>query len=132
MTSTAQLPTRGDPDPPRRREPAERGSLEISPTVIRRIAEYTADSSDDTIRTPRRIVGIGAGSTGSSARVWRDREGVDIALDVGLRYPGSVRDMSATLREDVRHEVSRMTGFHVRSVRITVSALLPESVPRVL
>lgn len=132
MSTTAELPAPDATEPDARREPADRGSLEIASAVVRKIAEYTADRHEDTLRTPRRIAGIGAGTTGSSARVDRDGDQVDIALDVGLRYPGQVREMSAGLREEIRTEVDRITGFHVRSVRVTVSALLPENLPRVL
>ena len=47
----------------------ERGRLDISFGVVRRIAEHAADSTDGTVRTERRVAGLGFGEAGASAKV---------------------------------------------------------------
>jgi uncharacterized alkaline shock family protein YloU len=56
---------------------------------------------------------------------------VAIALELALRYPSPIRELSEQVRKQVTDEVHRITGYRVRSVSITVSALLPETRPRV-
>ncbi|SHG11481.1 Asp23/Gls24 family envelope stress response protein [Streptoalloteichus hindustanus] len=127
-TTGAPHPPRDDP--PRRELPApeDRGTLRVHPSVVRRIAERCADLTPGVVRAPR---GLGRGDQGSRAHVSGDGNDVDIALDVALRYPTAVRGAAAALRRRVAEEVRRVTGYHVRSVHVTVSALLPETTPRV-
>jgi len=108
-----------------------RGTLEIHPNVVRKVTERIADETPGTLRAPRTIAGIGAGEHGASAKVDGIGGDVDIALDVAMRYPSSVRELADDLRRRVVDEVQRITGYRVRSIRVTVSALLPESRPRV-
>ncbi len=108
--------------------PAEdRGSLEVHPTVVRKVAERAADATPGVVRAPRKIAGIGAGEQGASAKIDGFGNEVDVMLDVALRYPSPVRELTDEMRRRVTDEVHRITGYRVRSVRITVSALLPES-----
>lgn len=104
----------------------DRGTLEVHPSVVRKVAERAADSVTAVVRSPRKIAGIGAGEHGASARVSGFGGDVDVALDVALRYPSPVREVADELRSHVTDEVHRITGYRVRSVRVTVSALLPE------
>lgn len=119
--------TGGPPPPPPRREPSERGRLVISSLALRRIAEYVADHSPGTTVRRRR-----GGPQGASARVRTDGEVVEVELDVALIYPRPVRETAAELRRRITAEVDRLAGRKVRTVAVTVVALLPESRPRVL
>lgn len=135
MTTTEDTPAPADAETsPRaigRLAPDDRGGLEISPGVVRKVAQRAADLTPGTLLAPRRIAGIGAGEHGSSARVDGAGTDIDIALDVALRYPAPIREITDAVRRQVTDEVGRITGFRVRAVRVTVSALLPQPRPRV-
>lgn len=109
--------------------PEDRGTLEVHPSVVRKVAERAADETPGTLRAPRKI--IGTGEHGASAKIDGFGNDIDISLDVAMRYPSPVRELAEDLRRRVTDEVHRITGYRVRSVRVTVSALLPESRPRV-
>ena len=71
-------------------EPADRGSLDIHPAVLRKIVEYAADTVPGTLRNERRLAGIDVGEAGASARVTVGRgepAPVDVRLELTLRYP---------------------------------------------
>lgn len=104
----------------------DRGTLEVHPSVVRKVAERAADLTDGTLRSQRRIAGIDAGEHGVSAKVDGFGGDVDITLDVALRYPSPVPELADSLRQRVTEEVRRITGYRVRSIRINVSSLLPE------
>ncbi|MGH4022522.1 MAG: Asp23/Gls24 family envelope stress response protein [Pseudonocardiaceae bacterium] len=109
----------------------DRGTLEVNPSVVRKVAQWAADLTPGTLRAPRRVAGIGAGEHGSTAKVDGAGNDIDITLDVALRYPSPVREITDQVRRQVTDEVRRITGYRVRAVRVTVSALLPETRPRV-
>ena len=104
----------------------DRGILEVHPSVVRKVAERVADLTPGTLRATRRIAGIDAGEQGASAKVGGFGGDVDVTLDVALRYPSPVRELTDELRRRVTEEVHRITGYRVRSVRVKVSALLPD------
>lgn len=135
MTATDQRPDGAEdtagPDASDQPSSEDRGTLEVHPNVVRKVAERVADETPGTLRAPRTIAGIGAGEHGASAKIDGIGGDVDIALDVAMRYPSPVRELADDLRRRVTDEVQRITGYRVRSVRVTVSALLPESRPRV-
>lgn len=111
--------------------PDLRGTLEVHPTVVRKVAERAADLTPGTLPSPRRVAGVGAGRHGTRARVDGQGSTVDVTLDLALRYPSPVRELTERVRAKVTDEVHRITGYRVRSVRVTVSALLPDIPPRV-
>jgi uncharacterized alkaline shock family protein YloU len=102
---------------------AERGSLEIAFTVVRRIAEYAADCSEGTMRTQRRVVGLGLGEAGATARVSGYGDQVDLRLEVPLAYPAPIALTVEAVRGNVRERVETLTGYGVRTLDVTVSAL---------
>jgi uncharacterized alkaline shock family protein YloU len=111
-------------------EPAERGRLDISSTVVRKIVEHVADTAPGTLRAQRKVAGLELGSSGSSAKVAVAADVVDIRLELALRYPGSIPDQVAQVRTRVTDEVLRLTGHQVRVFDVTVSGLRPEPVAR--
>jgi len=114
-----------------RPEPAERGSLSIAHAVVRKVAQHAADQVPGTLRTERRVAGVSTGTSGSSAKVGGSDNDVDLSLDLALRYPAPVREVTGQVRDKVVEEVERITSYRVRSVAVTVTALLPDVRPRV-
>lgn len=109
----------------------DRGRLDINDVVVRKVAEHAADLTPGTARTTRKVAGVGVGERGASARITTRNGQVDVRLDVALHYPAAIRDTVRALREQVDTEVERVTGYRVRSVNVTVTALVPESHNRV-
>lgn len=110
-------------------EPAERGRLKIDPSVLRKIVEHAADLTPGTVRAGRTMAGVGVGETGATAKVAVTAQWVDVSMELALRYPGSVRSTVDLLRRRISDEVQRITGYQVRSIAVTVTALLPEPSP---
>lgn len=120
----------------RRRPAAERGRLEIHPTVLRKIVEQAADQVPGTARHERRLAGIDVGEVGAVARVRPGRTepirtdpgrmelgAVDIALELTLRYPAAVRGVVEAVRERVDTELTELAGYRLRALSVTVSGL---------
>jgi len=103
-------------------EPDERGTLTIGHAVVRKVAQHAADQVPGTAR---------AGTKGANARVGGQDNDVDLALDLALHYPAAVRAVVGDVRERVVEEVERITSYQVRTLAVTVSALLPDVPPRV-
>ena len=105
-------------------DPAERGTLAIAPTVLRKIVEYAADGTRGTLRHERRLAGIDIGTAGAGARVSTGPGGVvDVALELTLQYPAPVRRTVDAVRARVAGELERLTGRRVRNLAVTVSGL---------
>jgi len=109
-------------------EPAERGSLDISPTVLRKIVEHAADSVPGTLRNGRRLAGIDVGGAGASARVTvgaGDPTPVDVRLELTLRYPTTVRSVVEDVRTAVADDLARLAGHRVRALAVTITGMRP-------
>jgi uncharacterized alkaline shock family protein YloU len=107
-------------------DPAERGSLDIHPTVLRKIVEYAADSVPGTLRNERRLAGIDVGESGASARVTvgtGDPTPIDVRLELTLRYPTTVRSVVEAVRVAVANDLSRLAGHRVRAMAVTITGL---------
>lgn len=107
----------------------ERGRLTIGSSVLRKLTEHTADLTPGTVPAPRTVAGVGVGSTGATAKITILGQRVDLRVEVALRYPGSVRSTVDQLRSRISDEIRRITGYQVRSIAVTVTALLPEPGP---
>jgi uncharacterized alkaline shock family protein YloU len=103
-------------------EPGERGTLTIGHAVVRKVAQHAADGVPGTAREGRK---------GAKAKVGGHDNDVDLALDLALRYPAAIRAVVGDVREKVTEEVELITGYRVRTLAVTVSALLPDAPPRV-
>ncbi|MGW1678748.1 Asp23/Gls24 family envelope stress response protein [Saccharopolyspora sp. NPDC002376] len=112
-----------------RADPADRGRLHISRTVLRKIAEHTADQDPGSARTRRRIAGVGLGGHGASAQVSGPNDALRVRLDVALRYPAPVREAIAALRTRIGEELTRLADCQVRTVDVTVSGLVAADAP---
>jgi uncharacterized alkaline shock family protein YloU len=129
--ATTPVPTVADPGTTGSAgdEPGERGTLDIAFSVVRRIAEHAADTTEGTIRTERRLVGVGLGETGSTAKVSGYGDQVDLRLEVPLAYPAPIALTVDAVRGNVRERVQTLTGYGVRALDVTVSALAPPAGP---
>ncbi len=107
-------------------DPSERGRLKIDASVLRKIAGHAADLIPGTLPAPRTVAGVGLGNTGASAKVTVVGQRVDLRVELALRYPGPVRATVDQLRSRISAEIRRITGYDVRSIAVTVTALLPE------
>ena len=111
---------------------AERGRLDIQPAVLRKIVEHAADQVPGTLRHERRLAGIDIGEAGASARVTTgsgDPTPVDVRIELTLQYPASVRTVVDAVRAKVGDELTRITGYHVRAMTVTVAGLRPARPP---
>lgn len=106
---------------------AERGRLDIHSSVVRKIAERAADMTEGTTVVHRRLAGVGLGSSGTSARISGYGDQVDLRLDVPLSYPAPIPVAVEAVRGNVRERVETLTGYHVRTLDVTVSALTDPS-----
>ena len=95
------------------------GTLEIHSNVVRKVAA----------RAVRLVPGA---EPSAMVEVGEVSGRLDLAVKLALRYPAPVRASAADVRRHVTEEVERITGHRVRSVAVTVSALLAESRPRVV
>ena len=125
--STAGAPS-GRLEPGTAVDPTERGRLRIDPSVLRKIAERTADLTPGTLPVPRTMAGVSRGR-GATAKATVTGKRVDLRIEVALRYPGSVRFTVDQLRSRIGDEIRRITGYQVHSITVTVTALLPEPSP---
>nr|WP_202507770.1 Asp23/Gls24 family envelope stress response protein [Amycolatopsis rubida] len=105
--------------------------MTIAHAVVRKVAQHAADQVPGTMLTERRVAGVSTGMTGTSAKVSGSDNDVELSLDLALRYPAPVREVTGQVRAKVVEEVERITSYHVRSVAVTVTALLPDVPPRV-
>jgi uncharacterized alkaline shock family protein YloU len=121
---TAELPVA-------RAELEDRGTLTIDHSVVRKVAQRAADQVPGTASVERKIAGLGVGVHGATAKVSGRDNDVDLALDLALHYPAPVRTVVGDVRAKVTEEVEHITSYKVRSVAVTVSALLPDIPPRV-
>lgn len=124
--SDATTPVPAVPDPATGEaddDAAERGTLEIAFSVVRRIAEHAADTTEGTVRTERRLVGVGLGEAGATAKVSGYGDQVDLRLEVPLAYPAPIALTVDAVRGNVRERVQTLTGYGVRALDVTVSAL---------
>lgn len=107
-------------------EVEERGRLDISPTVLRKIVEYAADRVPGTLRQERRVAGIDVGVSGASAKITTGSEdplAVDVRLELTLQYPATVRTVVDAVRASVDAELAHVAGHHLRALAVTVAGL---------
>lgn len=102
------------------------GSLEIHPSVVRKVAAHAVRLVPGAEPSAAvRLHDFGGGSGGGPGQE------VALAVRLSLRYPAPLRTAADDVRRSVTEEVGRITGFRVRSVAVTVSALNAPTRPRV-
>lgn len=110
-------------------EPEVRGTLEIDPTVLRKIVEHAADQAPGTRHRARTVAGLGVGESRPTAKISAYSDGVDVQLRVTLAYPAPIRETVADVRERIAHDLDRIAGQKVRSMTVDVGALQSDRDP---
>jgi uncharacterized alkaline shock family protein YloU len=107
-------------------EPSERGTLELAPRAVTRIAEQTALQVRHVVRRSEGLERlVGRSLPRVSATIDRDR--VRLELDVAVRWPCPLEDVAVEVRDHVAAETARLTGLNVRSADITLHAVTDDS-----
>jgi len=106
------------PTPSRSTPAAQRGGLDIAPTVVERVAEGTARLVPGVQLVHRRV---GADRLRTSARVLGST--ASLTLDIAVRYPSPVRATARRVRDEVGREVQRLTGVEVGRLDLAVVQL---------
>lgn len=103
-----------------------RGRLVLSERVIEKIAGQAATEVAAASGRSGGFLGLGA-ATDPQARpkvdVSLSSESADLALAVGIAYPGSIRRATQEVREHVTERVETLTGVDVRRVDVDVTFL---------
>jgi len=111
-----------------------RGTLVVAERVLEKIAAQAATEVSSVSGRSGGFLGIGSDSD-TAARPKVDAtlsaDSVDLAVAVGIAYPGSIRRAAAELRDHVTRRVEALTGVDVRRVDIDVTLLpVQEGTPR--
>ena len=113
-------------------EPRRRGRLVLAERVIEKIAGQAATEVMATSGRSGGFLGVGA-ENDPRARpkvdVTLSAESTDLAVAVGIAYPGSIRRATQELRDHVTERVETLTGVDVRRVDIDVTFLTLEDGP---
>lgn len=122
MSTTVNLRPAADPPIDARR----RGRLVLAERVIEKIAGQAATEVASTAGRSGGFLGIGAADDATArpkVDVTLSAESADLALSVGIAYPGSIRRATQELREHVTERVEALTGVDVRRVDVDVTFL---------
>jgi uncharacterized alkaline shock family protein YloU len=116
--------------------PEERGQLTVDDRVVEKVAGHAVTSITDAAAAPRRMLGMNIGEARPDdaptvrARVQDDTATIQVAIAV--RWPRSVQQTAAEVRERIRSEVADITGVRVNRVDVeVVSMTMPASERRV-
>lgn len=109
-------------------DPGSRGGLVIADGVVERIATIAAGQVDG-------VVSVGSGLDHvlghryprSTATVAGDR--ARLAVEVAVGWPHPLGQVCARVRDDVRSQVSGLTGITVDTVDVTAAKVVPVAVP---
>jgi len=124
MTITAQ--PRRSAGSTRAVDAARRGRLVLADTVVEKIAAQAASEVAGSSGRAGGLLGIG-GHSDPTARpkvdVTLSADSADLAIEVGIAYPTSIRGATQRIREHVSRRVQDLTGVAVHRVDIDVTWL---------
>lgn len=109
-----------------REAPRRRGRLVLAKKVVEKIAGQAASEVSVASGRSGGVLGFGADADADARpRVDVDLSGVsaDLAIKIGIAYPGSIRAATQQVREHVTRRVEELTGVDVRRVDIDVTFL---------
>ncbi|GAA2331884.1 Asp23/Gls24 family envelope stress response protein [Dactylosporangium salmoneum] len=95
------------------------GSISIAEKVVAKLASLAALEMPDAAATAQRA--LGRTRPRASARVEGDVAVID--LEIGVRWPASVPQVTAAVRRHVRERLTSLTGLTIAEVRIVVTDL---------
>jgi uncharacterized alkaline shock family protein YloU len=120
---------------------SELGSITIADQVVTKIAACAAAEHPDAGAAAVRMLGRavpGAGRLGvrgtdlgalPKTTVEVDGAKAYVSLEICVRWPASVREVTGQVRRNVRDRVAELTGLQVEEVHIIVSDLATEITP---
>lgn len=136
MSTTVAAPRRAVAPAPGRdardHESRRRGRLDLSDKVIEKIAGQAAAEIGAAHGKSGGLLGIGAHADASarpkvdvqlSASTDVSGSSADIAIEVGIAYPRSIRQATQEIRDHVVRQVQDLTGVAVHRLDIDVSFL---------
>ncbi|MGI5240154.1 Asp23/Gls24 family envelope stress response protein [Dactylosporangium sp. CA-139066] len=95
------------------------GSIAIAERVVAKLASHAVLDLPDAAAAAGRA--LGRTTPKASARVEGDVAVID--LEIGVRWPASVPQVTAAVRRHVRERLTSLTGLTVAEVRIVVTDL---------
>lgn len=105
----------------------QRGTLNIDPKVVEKIAATAAVEIDHVGGAARRVLTLAIGSDDNAERprVHAEVDGGLVTLDVrcSIAYPAPVATVTQKLRAHLTARIAELTALEVRQVDITVAAL---------
>lgn len=107
-------------------EMRRRGRLVLSDKVVEKIAGQAAAEVAASAGRSGGFLGLGSEADASArpkVEVTLSAESADLALAVGIAYPGSIRRATQEVRDHVTERVETLTGVDVRRVDIDVTFL---------
>ena len=109
-------------------DPSDRGTLELTPRTVTRIAEQSALQVRHVVSRSaglNRLVGRSLPRVSASI----DRDRVRLDLDVAVRWPCPLEEVAVEVRDHVAAETARLTGLNVRSADVTLHAVTDDPTP---
>lgn len=103
-----------------------RGRLVLAERVVEKIAGQAAVEVAAASGRSGGFLGLGSGADATArpkVDVTLSAESADLAIAVGIAYPGSVRRAAQQVRDHVTERVESLTGVDVRRVDIDVTFL---------
>jgi uncharacterized alkaline shock family protein YloU len=137
LTGTAHMPATGTPSD----ADSTAGKIVISDTAVAKIASRAVlEVRDVGGATPRLLgrtmplaghLGIRTTSLTTPPKASADVDGTLVYLDlrIGVRWPASLPQVTAQVRDHLRARVPTLTGLTVAEVHITVDALITDTGP---
>lgn len=119
------------------------GQITVADAVVAKLAARAAVEVDDVGAAASRVLGkeLSAGGLGKlgmkssqlgalpACQAQVDGQLAFVSLTISVRYPASVRQVAAAVREQVRGRVGQLTGLQIVEVDIKVPALVREPRP---
>lgn len=106
---------------------ADRGHTTIAERVVEKIAARAATDVEQAAGSSRRLLGISIGGVPATqpARVdvMVDGDVAFVHVELSVRWPSPVRDVSREVRAQITDQVTSLTGLTVAEVDIDVTGL---------
>ena len=116
----------------------EHGRISISDTVVSKIAARAAAENPDVGAPATRLLGLNVPGVAGVGGRHSDLDGLPktsievdgtqafIDLEISVRWPRSVGEVTHSLRAHVRDRVHAMTGLDVKEITVTVADLVTD------
>jgi len=120
-----------DPGEESRKEPSERGRLQIADRVVEKVAGHAVTLVPDASAAPRRVLGVNVGEAREEHRahvnVQVQGDVATVEVMIAVRWPRPAPRVAASIRQRVRQEVARVTGVRVEHVDVEVTSMSTSS-----